>query len=424
MKSKVLSILLMLVMLTAMVPAGAEGSGVTLHLWTLWNETEPAAALYKEAITQYEAESGNKVEVNWAGRDISKVVKAALDAGEAIDIFDNDAQWIDAYMGPEYLLNLDEYMAKPYPATNGAALEDTLLPILNTFAKDFQGLGGYYFVPSFPNICAIFYNKDIFAQAGIENVPMDWTWEDFLTICQKIQDAGYSAITVDDAYYCMMLGVYLQMMNGPEWIPAMQSDTTGQMWKDDSVLQMAKAYYELYEKGYFSPTTGSNVFPAGQQEIPLGMTAMYLNGSWYPNEVAQVAGPDFNWGALPFPNLPGAAETNGYISFVANGLCVNKNTQYPGEAVELISYIVSKDTQTKFAQQLSNIPATVDTPWPAVLADAEQIFNNATATTDWLGGFQNQADINAIAGEAFAKLISGNITPEQFVEELADKAHA
>lgn len=404
-------------------PAAEEG-GVTINFWTLWNENEPAAELYKEAIAAYEADTGNTVVVNWAGRDISKVMVASLDAGEAIDVFDNDAQWIAAYMSPDYLLKLDDYITQPYGRTDGKPLNETLMPILNTYAKEFQGLDSYYFVPAFPNIAAIFYNKDILEEAGVEEISMDWTWDDFMDVCQKIKEAGYYPMTVDDAYYCMMLGVYLEMANGPEWIHEMQADTTGEMWGEASVLQMAEAYAEMYEKGYFSPSTGSNVFPAGQQEIPLGTTAMYLNGSWYPNEVSAVAGPDFNWGAAPFPNIPNAAESNKYISFVCNGFCVNKNTEYPAEAVELVSYILSADCQGKFAQQLANVPATVGTAWPAVLADAEAIFNNAEGTTPWLGGFQDQAEINAIAGEAFAKLISGGMTPKEFVAYLQENAHA
>ena len=40
-----------------------------------------------------------------------------------------------------------------------------------------------------------------------------------------------------------------------------------------------------------------SVWPAGQNtELALGTAAMYLNGSWLPNEVKDMAGPDFHWG--------------------------------------------------------------------------------------------------------------------------------
>ena len=57
-------------------------------------------------------------------------------------------------------------------------------------------------------------------------------------------------------------------------------------WDDPSVLAVAKAYEDFAKKGYFSESIASNVWPAGQnQELAAGTAAIYLNGSWLPNEV-------------------------------------------------------------------------------------------------------------------------------------------
>ena len=57
-------------------------------------------------------------------------------------------------------------------------------------------------------------------------------------------------------------------------------------WDDPSVLELAKAYEDFANKGYFSEGIASNVWPAGQnQELAMGTAAMYLNGSWLPNEL-------------------------------------------------------------------------------------------------------------------------------------------
>ena len=62
----------------------------------------------------------------------------------------------------------------------------------------------------------LFYNKAIFAEAGIDKMPA--TWDEFLDCCQKIKDAGYDPITVDDAYQQSMYGHYLAMIKDVDWV--------------------------------------------------------------------------------------------------------------------------------------------------------------------------------------------------------------
>ena len=43
----------------------------------------------------------------------------------------------------------------------------------------------------------VFYNKDIFAAAGVEELPSNW--EEFKDVCQKLKDAGYTPIVESGA---------------------------------------------------------------------------------------------------------------------------------------------------------------------------------------------------------------------------------
>ncbi|NCC06516.1 MAG: hypothetical protein EOM30_00400 [Clostridia bacterium] len=70
---------------TASTAASTAAEPVTLTYWSMWNNTEPQALVIQEAIDAYEKETGNTVNVEWKGRDISTLIQAALDAGESID---------------------------------------------------------------------------------------------------------------------------------------------------------------------------------------------------------------------------------------------------------------------------------------------------------------------------------------------------
>jgi len=66
-----------------------ELSGDVVY-WSMWNETEPQAEVIKAAITNFEAENTEvNVTVQWNGREIRQILKAALDAGERIDVYEN-----------------------------------------------------------------------------------------------------------------------------------------------------------------------------------------------------------------------------------------------------------------------------------------------------------------------------------------------
>ena len=56
--------------------------------------------------------------------------------------------------------------------------------------------------------------KDIFAAAGVEELPSNW--EEFKDVCQKLKDAGYTPIVESGAedWVIGVLGGYLADRNG------------------------------------------------------------------------------------------------------------------------------------------------------------------------------------------------------------------
>ena len=55
-------------------------------------EDEPQADVIREAAEAYEEATGISVEIQWKGRGIRSLIEPALDAGEQIDLFDDDYQ--------------------------------------------------------------------------------------------------------------------------------------------------------------------------------------------------------------------------------------------------------------------------------------------------------------------------------------------
>ena len=311
-------------------PAESDGDKIVIHYWAQWTENEAQAEVYKAAIARFEqAHPDCTVEVNWAGRDVREILRASIDSGNAIDIVDSGFDQIVNLLGEDYLMDLTSYM-------EGSDFEKAISAGMAAFAKSFASDGtSWYYIPSQPFVGTIYYNKAIFAEAGIDAMPT--TWSEFMDVCQKIKDAGYDPITVDDAYYPCLYGTYLAMMKGPDWVTELLSDTTGANWSDPAVAQMADDFAAMRANGYFSDSCGSNVFPSAQNgEFAMGTAAMYYNGSWLPNEVHDITGDDFQWGAMFFPAPDNAEYPYTTYSTGCQFFGITKGCEHPEEALALL----------------------------------------------------------------------------------------
>ena len=426
MKKKILSVLLC----TAMVASMAVGCGGKksdsgssssdkLVYWSMWEATEPQGQAIQEAIDAYTKETGVEVDVQFKGRTgIREGLESALKSGTNIDMFDEDIDRVNGTWG-SYLMDLEQ-LAKDndYEKTANAGLIQA--------CRDVAG-GTLKSIPYQPNVFAFFYNQDLFDQAGIKETPK--TWDEFLDVCQKLKDAGITPMTMDDAYATCVIGYHLGRYVGEEGVKKI---VTEGLWDDPAVLQMAKDIEELASKGYFSENVGKNVWPNGQNvELAGGQVAMYLNGSWLPNEVKATAGPDFKWGCFAYPEL-GECETNiegakatGTESnnFGAQVFAINKDSQKSKEAFDLITYITKGEYDQKLADASIGIPAdTTNTEWPELVKCAKPVIETSTNRFSWAVGVESNADMTPSIKENFIKLMAGTLDAEGFVSAMQDAA--
>lgn len=394
----------------AEAPAEAPADG-TLVYWSMWEATEPQGQAIKEAVDAYSAETGIPVQVEFKGRTgIREGLEPALAAGQQIDMFDEDIDRVNSAFG-KYLMDL-ETLSKDndYEATANAGL---------MAACREAGGGTLKTIPYQPNVFAFFYNKDLFDQAGITAVPT--TWAELLDACQKLKDAGITPMTMDDAYATCLIGYHLGRLVGEDGV---RDIVTNGKWDDPAVAQMAKDFEELAAKGYFSELVGSNVWPAGQNsELAVGEAAMYLNGSWLPNEVKDIAGESFNWGCFAYPALEGGKTGTEANNFGAQVLAINKDSKMADEAFGLIMKITKGEYDQKLSDMSIGIPAdTSNTEWPSLVACAKPVMDGSTSRFTWAVGVEANEDMTPIIKENFIKLIAGSCTADEFVQAMQDAA--
>ncbi len=386
--------------------APAEG-GAGLVYWSMWEATEPQGQAIQAAVDKFTEDTGVSVDLQFKGRTgIREGLQPALDAGTNIDLFDEDIDRVNSTWG-QYLMDLEELAkAADYEATANAGLIAACREV---------GGGTLKSIPYQPNVFAFFYNQAIFDEAGITAVPT--TWEELDAVCAKIKDAGYTPITCDDAYITCMFGYHMSRLVGE---PKTEEIVKGGLWDDPSVTATAQAYADFASKGYFSETIASNVWPAGQnQELAMGTAAMYLNGSWLPNEVKDMAGDDFVWGCFSYPAVEGGTDGVDAANYGAQVLAINKDSKNAEDAFKLICYITQGEFDKMLSEMSVGIPAdSNNSEWPELIACVKPVMDSMNTRYPWAAGAEANADLTPIIKENFLKLCGGSIDAQGFVDAL------
>lgn len=388
----------------------AESTGKEITYWSMWNSTENQAKVIQEAADAYEKETGVHVNIEWKGRDVKTMIGAALDAGEDIDLFDDDYQRVVEQDG-KYLVDLTEMAA-------AVDFESHVMPVILSTAKEWGG-GKLLTVPYQVYTTGVWYNKDLWEQAGLTDEDVPETWDELLATCQKIKDgdSGLNPMTCDSDFVNLLYGFQLGRYIGQDKI----LDTINNCdWANvPEAKQAAEDIQSLFSKGYMSeyaPANGTD----GQSEVGYGESIMVLQASWVPNEILQTTGSDVNWGFFPWPAVEGGVDGIEASMVGAQGFGIVAASDMQQEAFDFATMVATGEYDLKMAESVNSIPAdTANTEWPAAIKGAEPYFKEMTKPYMWAVGFQTNADYQAIIQEELIKLAKQEVDAQGFIDDLA-----
>ncbi len=413
---KIIALLLavmLIVGLTACTPSDAgDGDKKTVVYWAQWSETETQAEVIKDAIARFEKNHPEyKVEVNWAGREVRDILRTSIDAGQVIDVIETGYDSLLNAVPEDLLVNITEQVEK-------TTLTETVSAGMANFAKGFASDGkSWYYIPSQPFVGCVFYNKAIFREAGIDAMPTDWAG--FMDAAAKIKAAGYSVWTTDDAYASLVYSSYLGAYYGAEVYGKMMNDASHPNWSGEGVKQMGDEIAAMVEAGYMTPGTGAFVFPQGQnQEFAMGTTAMYINATWLPNEVADITGDSFEWGMAFFPMPTNGTGIQKTYMTGCQFYAVPKTAKEVDGAVLLIEELTSKETQKDLLEKCQCIPMVDGLELPASLADAAKIMAEGESAVPWAYTVTTDPDVQTILNTLTLKLLAGELDGAGFAAEI------
>ena len=401
----------------------APGEVTEIDIMLRWGEGAGAQPKIAEKLAEFEADNPQyKVKPTWMGGGAYGKVRARLAAGDIPDLaFGNDAH-VAIYAREGLSLPVDEYLEGMNYAGD-AKWKDTFFPGLlkNAWIEDGGKGAHYYGIPVESHLTGIYYNVKMFEENGYA---LPETWSEMLDLCERVQSEleipcfGADNIT----YYQARLTYYLiQRLLGQEILYNTATNRPGTSWKDEpGFLQAARMAQEFTTK-YYVPGFQGNVQKTGQVEWANAGMAMIINATWLPAEVAGAKADDFVMDIFPFPSIEGGKGDPTVAEFKFNGWVIFEGAKHPEAAIHLLKFLTSPAVQQILIDVDKTPPAIRGIGVPDGVEGAAEMYEGYNSVRF---GFGLDADAAEWQTNVFYplndELLFGNITPEQFIDDLQE----
>lgn len=276
--------------------------------------------------------------INW--NDIDAQVKTMIQSGNVPDVLQTGG-YADK-VADDLLHKADEVLS-----------EKTRANLIDSFAQAGEVDGTQYGIPFVSSARALFYNKDVFAKAGITEAPR--TWDEVAAAAEKIK-AKAPGVTP----YALPLGpeeaqgesLIWELGNGGGY-----TDGEGKYTLDSKANVEAFSWLKshLVEPGltYANPATTDR--KTAFADFAAGKAAM-LNG--HPSLIQMAKDGKVDYGVAPIPGRSSAlTSTLG----VADWMMAFKDNGHQEEIRKFLDFAYSKENTLKFNETYNLMPVTEDT---------------------------------------------------------------
>jgi len=318
-----------ILLITSLILGEAQQE-VKLVFWqhgTGLEETE----FYRKRIEDFNKAYKGKINVEFVvieragGMGYEEKVNIAAASGELPDIMALDGPYTAVYAEAGILRPLGDLIDKTH-------LQD----IVPSIIKQGTWNGKLYALGSMESSVAIYYNKKMFREVGIKNIPTSvdkaWTWDEFYNVCKKLKQKYPLAIVglsggLDE--WLTYMATPFVWSNGGDIISPDGYKAEGYLNSPQTVEALTKVQ-QLFKEGLTAWDTGGLSFEKGQ--VP-----MMLSGPW--GAIILKNFPEIEWGIIPYPKFKVHASPTGSWQWGITTKCKN-----PKEATEVIKWMTNADT--------------------------------------------------------------------------------
>ncbi|MBD2848380.1 extracellular solute-binding protein [Paenibacillus sp. IB182496] len=387
--------------------AGTET--VTLKVWGDLGNQAVLESAYNEINAAFEEQHSDiKLQYDFAQNDQS--LSVALQANELPDLFivqgDKTPKMAEMVRNG-FLMPLDDYNLDLSRFTESEIAYGTVEGKL------------YSSLPAFLDTQLVYYNKDIFADNGIE---MPGTWDEFVAALDTLKAAGITPISLagkqewDRAWPVYALAA-------AHASPQLQAIAEGAGDLTAPEIGQAFQYYrDFADNGYFGKDFLAQDTAAAQFAFTNGKAAMIIDGTWN-NSTYEDSG--LNLGRFSVPNAEGKRiVAPSYSNFMT--YAVSADAEHPDQAVKYIEFLNGQEAQQILENHAGLIPTISDIEPKNEAVSELANFDEAGGNIYSLLSTLATADTNTpdiMMKDLNPKLLTSKITGEEAAQTLHEAAN-
>jgi len=320
---------------------GSEG----VITFKMWGDPEERVAVYRVLQAfQKEHDIGIKV-VHSDSLSYSDKLQAMFAGGTPPDVFYLHIQDFYNYSSRGLLYPLDEFARDP-----SFDLEDFYPELLKAFTFG----DSLYGIPKDWTTFVLYYNMDLFDEAGVEYPNAKWTWDDFLQAAQKLTRDKTGDGIIDQ--YGILIETWA------DWYNVWVYQNNGKIFDEDGNWVFARARYldnnaqaiqflgDMINKYRVAPDIATALQLGNYESFMNGRAAMCMYGRWAMLHFKDIR--NFRWDySVPPKNKRQAT------SIVAVSLAISSETKNPDAAWKLIEFVTSYEGQVFTAEAGLAVPS-------------------------------------------------------------------
>ncbi|MDR1077390.1 MAG: sugar ABC transporter substrate-binding protein [Propionibacteriaceae bacterium] len=393
---------------------GTDGSASVEITMTIWGGDTDKSTMEQRLALAKEKYPDITVKLNLIAEDYDTKVQTMFAGGTAPDIMET-AEGVNVYSSKGQLEDLTPY----FQAEGVDPVESFGQGSVNTYSTD----GKLWAAPDRSGAAVVYYNKDLFDQAGVSYPTADWDWQTFRDAARRLTVKDGDTTTVwgyaaGDWWPWYMSWIY---QNGGRIL-----DDSGQPVANSAENIEALTFYNdmvFTDHSAPSPLDYADAGLDNGSPDPLfaqGKLAMEVTGFW---NIASLKDSGLNWDIAPMWHGQDKA-----VPAFSNALAVASSSKNKEAAAKIVTFLTSAAGQKPIAETGLDVPANLQ-------AVADPSFQNPawnTAGVDLSAFTSSAADVYAPPfvpewnkiQSAFTDGLADTWTDQQSVKDGLDKVQA
>ncbi|MFC9701208.1 ABC transporter substrate-binding protein [Streptomyces sp. NPDC056943] len=409
---------------TATACGGGESGEATPKTLTYWASNQGSSLEVDKKVLQpeldrFEQETGIKVKLEvipWS--DLLNRILTAATSGQGPDVLNIGNTWSASLQSTGALLPFD---AKNFDSIGGKdRFVDSALGSTGTPGKDPAA------VPLYSMAYALYYNKQMFKDAGIAKAPT--TWDEVIAAGKKLSKDGKWGLGVEGSNLSNNIHQVFALgkQHGADFFTADgKADFTS-----DGAVAAVKQYVDLMAtQKIVAPGNAEYAQNQSLSDFAKNKTGMVLWQTPSQTFASQGMTPE-EWGVVPAPvpaGKPGAGkQTNSMVAGI--NMAVFKNTKNLDGALKFVKFMTSDEEQVILNKTYGSVPPVKGAQKDPSFADSsldvirETLASSAAALPQVPEESQFETVVGTAVKELFADAAAGRPVTTESVRAKLDKA--